>query len=202
MSSQKKAKAQTFNTGLYGSATTGKNGTTYNPSSFETNLVNQTTSAIPEYLNQLIDPSYDSNVFKAQTQQRNRLANQSYENNLINPLASRGLTRGSSINQMGGQFANKLADLETDAMATEDQRVANVMSQLMNAYQMPYNMMTGLTNQTNQAYQNAVQQANQANANKTGLWGNLANAAGTVGGAYFGPGGAYAANQLTSQLNK
>ena len=65
-----KAKDQTVSTGgLYGSSTTGRNGTTYNASDFEKNLVNQTTSAIPEYLQQLTNPTYNSEVFKAQTQQ-------------------------------------------------------------------------------------------------------------------------------------
>lgn len=203
-SSKQKAKTQTYNTGgLYGTASTGSGGTTYNPSSFETNLVNQTTSAIPEYLQQLTNPTYNSAVFQAQTAQRNRLANQSFENNLINPLSSRGLTRGSSVNQLSGQFANKLADLETDAMANEDTRVANILNNLFQYYQVPYNTMTGLTNQTNQMYANAVQQANQANANSSSMWGNLANAAGTVAGAYLGgPVGGAAGSQLASNLSK
>lgn len=188
MSSKKaKASTQNYNTGgLYGNASTGKSGTTYNPTNFETNLVNQTTSAIPSYLQQLTNPTYDSAIFKAQTAQRNRLANQSFENNLINPLASRGLTRGSSINQMSGQFANKLADLETDAMANEDTRVANILNNLFQYYQVPYNTMTGLTNQTNQAYANAVQQAAQANASKSDMWGKLASAAGGIAGTALG----------------
>ena len=195
-SSKQKAKTQTYNTGgLYGTASTGKTGTTYNPSSFETNLVNQTTSAIPEYLQQLTNPTYNSTVFQAQTAQRNRLANQSFENNLINPLASRGLTRGSSVNQLSGQFANKLADLETDAMANEDTRVANILNNLFQYYQVPYNTMTGLTNQTNQMYANAVQQAQ--NSNKNNLWGNIAGAAGTAAGAYYGgTGGAKIGGQI------
>lgn len=195
-SSKQKAKTQTYNTGgLYGTASTGKTGTTYNPSSFETNLVNQTTSAIPEYLQQLTNPTYNSTVFQAQTAQRNRLANQSFENNLINPLSSRGLTRGSSVNQLSGQFANKLADLETDAMANEDTRVANILNNLFQYYQVPYNTMTGLTNQTNQMYANAVQQAQ--NSNKNNLWGNIAGAAGTAAGAYYGgTGGAKIGGQI------
>lgn len=167
MSSSVKAKPQTFTTGLYGSATTNKNGTRYNPSAFEKQLIGLTNSYIPQYLNQLVNPSYDSEIFKAQTAQRNRLANQSFENNLINPLASRGLTRGSSINQMSGQFANKLADLEVDAMANEDTRVANILNNLFNYYQVPYNMMMGISNYSNnqyqQAYQNALKEAQLQN---------------------------------------
>ena len=193
-----KAKSQTVDTGgLYGSAKTGSRGTTYNASDFEKNLVNQTTSAIPQYLQQLTNPTYDSEIFKAQTQQRNRLANQSFENNLINPLANRGLTRGSSINQMSGQFANKLADLETDAMANEDNRMAGILNNLFSYYQTPYNMMSGLQNQSNSMYQNAVQQAAQENAAKQQLLGNIATAVGTIGGyALGGPLGGAAANWL------
>lgn len=204
MGSQAKAKTQTYDTGgLYGSASTGKGGTTFNPSDFQTNLVNQTQNGINQYLGQMINPTYDSSVFQAQTAQRNRLANQSFENNLINPLASRGLTRGSSVNQMSNQFANKLADMETDALATEDKRVANILSGLMNTYQMPYNMMTGMTNQTNQAYQNAVQQAAQENASKQAMYGQLAKAGAAIGGAAFGPVGSvlatYAADKLVPE---
>lgn len=193
-----KAKSQTVDTGgLYGSSKTGSRGTTYNASDFEKNLVNQTTSAIPQYLQQMINPTYDSEIFKAQTQQRNRLANQSFENNLINPLASRGLTRGSSINQMSGQFANKLADLETDAMANEDTRMANVLNNLFSYYQTPYNMMSGLQNQSNSLYANAVQAAAQENAAKQQMLGNIATAVGTIGGyALGGPLGGALANRL------
>lgn len=186
-SGKQKAKTQTYNTGgLYGTASTGKTGTTYNPSSFETNLVNQTTSAIPEYLQQLTNPTYNSTVFQAQTAQRNRLANQSFENNLINPLASRGLTRGSSVNQLSGQFANKLADLETDAMANEDTRVANILNNLFQYYQVPYNTMTGLTNQTNQMYANALQQATSANNATKQMWGDIASSGGKAAATMYG----------------
>lgn len=194
-SSSGKAKAQTVDTGgLYGSSRTGSKGTTYNASDFEKNLINQTTSAIPQYLQQLTNPTYDSEVFKAQTQQRNRLANQSFENNLINPLASRGLTRGSSINQMSGQFANKLADLETDAMANEDNRMAGILNNLFSYYQTPYNMLSGLNNQSNSMYQSAAQRAQQEKAAQQAMWGDMASAvAGAAGTSLGGPlGGAIA----------
>lgn len=164
MSSNVKAKPQTFSSsGLYGTATTNKNGTTYNPSNFEKQLVGMTTQYIPQYLQQLVNPTYDSEVFKAQTTQRNRLANQSFENNLINPLSQRGLTRGSSVNQMSNRFANKLADLETDAMANEDTRNANMLNNLFNYYQVPYGIMMGMSDFSNQQYQSAVQNALKQN---------------------------------------
>ena len=222
MMSSKKAKASTqnYNTGgLYGNASTGKTGTSYNPTSFETNLVNQTTSAIPEYLQQLVNPTYDSNIFKAQTAQRNRLANQSFENNLINPLASRGLTRGSSINQLSGKFAGKLADLETDAMANEDTRNADMLNNLFNYYQVPYANMAGISNLSGNLYRQALSSARQANqlsgnglgslanmlngvsaGNSSNLnWGNLLGAG---AGYYFGgPAGGQIGSLIGGQIN-
>ncbi len=174
MSSNVKAKPQTFSSGgLYGTATTNKNGTTYNPSNFEKQLVGMTTQYIPQYLQQLVNPTYDSEVFKAQTTQRNRLANQSFENNLINPLSQRGLTRGSSVNQMSNQFANKLADLEVDAMANEDSRNAGILNNLFSYYQVPYEMMMGMSDFSNKQYQSAVQNAmmqNKINNDALGGW--------------------------------
>lgn len=171
MSSKIKAKPQTFSSGnLYGSATTDKYGTTYNPSDFETKLINMTGKYIPQYMEQLVNPTYNSNIFKAQTAQRNRLANQSFENDLINPLASRGLTRGSSINQMSGQFAGKLADLETDAMANENTRNANMLNNLFGYYQVPYSNMMGIGNLSGNLYQQALRNAQNANEfNSSGI---------------------------------
>lgn len=186
MTSSSKPKSQTYNTGgLYGNATTGKYGTTYNPTDFETNLVQTTTGAIPQYLQQMINPSYDSEIFKAQTEQRNKLANKSFENNLINPLASRGLTRGSSVNQLSGNFANTLADAEIAAMANEDARVQGILNSLFNIYQVPYQNMMGITNQSQSLYGNEVRRSQSDD----GLLGNIAGAAsGIVSGLMSGSG--------------
>ena len=186
MSSGNKTKSQTYNIGgLYGNSTTNKNVTFYNPSSFETQLVNQTTSAIPSYLQQLVSPTYDSQSYKNRQQQLANAATQSLENNIVSPLSERGLTRGSSINQMSNQLANKLTDAELDLMNSEDSRVANVLSQLMNYYQVPYNMMSSANQASNNLYQNAL-----ANSNNNNLWSGIANAAGTIAGGYLGgPGG-------------
>lgn len=184
MGSSNKAKAspQTFNSGLYGSATTNKSGTTYNPSDFENKLIGMTNQYIPQYLEQMVNPTYDSQIFKAQTAQRNRLANQSFENNLMNPLAARGLTRGSSINQMSNQFANKLADLEVDAMANEDTRNANMVNNLMTYYQVPYQMMMGISNFSNNQYQQAVQNALKQQELQGNSMNNLSKTMGNVAG--------------------
>lgn len=175
--------------GLYGSGTAGgKN--SFQGTDFQNNLVKTTESAIPQYMNQLIKPSYDSEVFKARENQFNRLSNQAFDNNVINPLASRNLTRGSSINQMSNEFAANQANTVNDMMATEDSRVSNVLNQLFNAYQVPYNMMMGMqgnANQMAQAQMQAQSQLDAANqASKNSMWGNIAQGLGTAAGAYFG----------------
>ena len=178
-----KVKDQTYSTGgLYGSSTTGKSGTTYKPSDFESQLVQQTTSAIPSYLSQLINPTYNSQSYLNRQQQLNNTARQSLENNVINPLAQRGLTRGSSINQMSNQLNNKLTDAQLDLMNSEDSRVSNILSQLMGYYQVPYNMM----NTANQASAGLYSNAQQRAASGGGMGQTLGSLAGAAIGAYFG----------------
>lgn len=194
MSSSKKAKMPTINYdtgGLYGSGSAGKTNT-FNPTEFQSNLVKTSENAIPNYLNQMINPTYDSNVFKAQTAQRNKLANQSFENNLINPLAQRGLTRGSSINQMSNEFGKNLINAEQAAMTQEDSRVANILSNLFNYYQIPYSMMNGLQSNA-QNLVSAQMQADAANRqSQSGLLGGMAGSIGSMlgsGGGSSGSGG-------------
>jgi hypothetical protein len=189
-SSSSKPKAQKYDTGgLYGNSTTGRSGTTYNPTDFEKGLVNTTTGAIPQYLQQMINPSYDSEIFKAQTAQRNKLANQSFENNLINPLATRGLTRGSSVNQLSSNFANTLADAEVAAMANEDARVKGILNSLFNIYQVPYQNMMGTTNQSQGLYANELKRVAEENSSNDGMFGSMAGAAGSILGGLGGAGG-------------
>lgn len=202
-SSSGKAKMPTvsYDTGgMYGSGTAGKKNS-FNPTGFQSNLVNKTESAIPKYLDQMITPTYDSEVFKAQTAQRNRLANQSFENNLMNPLAQRGLTRGSSINQMGNEFGKNLINAEQAAMTQEDSRVANILSNLFNYYQIPYNMMTGLQGNA-QGLVNTQAQLDAANRQaQGGMFSGLAQGVGTLaGGALGGPIGGLIAGQVTGKI--
>lgn len=179
--------------GLFGSGTAGgKN--SFKPTDFQSNLVKQTESAIPQYMNQLIKPSYNSEVFKARENQFDRLSNKAFENNVMNPLAGRNLTRGSSINQMSNEFAANQANTVNDMMATEDSRVGNVLNQLFGAYQIPYNMMMGMqgnASQLAQAQMQAQAQLDAANAQKSGnMWSGLASGLGSLLGGAFEEGGA------------
>lgn len=174
--------------GLYGSGTAGGSNS-FKGTDFQNNLVKQTESAIPQYMNQLINPTYDSEVFKAKENQFNQLSKKAFENNVINPLASRNLTRGSSINQMSNEFAANQANTVNDMMATEDSRVSNILNQLFNAYQVPYNMMTGMqgnATQLAQAQMQAQAQLDAANKQANGdLWGGIAGGLGSMAGGFL-----------------
>ncbi len=174
--------------GLYGAGSSGRTNS-FTPTDFQKNLVNSVENAVPQYLQQLVNPRYDSEVFKAQASARNQLANKSFENNLITPLTQRGLTRGSSVNQMSSEFANNLAGLEKQAMSEEDARVSSIVNQLMSLYQIPYNMMSGLQGQN----QNLVSMAAQQNAatanNKSQFYNKLLDTA-IDGGKAWATGGA------------
>lgn len=187
----KKAKVgdKTYSTGgLYGTAKTGEGGTSYDPSAFEKNMVGTAQTGLNQYMNQLINPSYDSEVFRAQTAQRNKLANTSFENNLINPLAERGLSRGSTVNALSNEFAKNLADLEVAAMANEDNRNQSMINSLLGLYTTPYQLMSGMVGTTNAAYQNALQteqaRLNQESANNTAMINAGIQALGNVAGGF------------------
>lgn len=183
-----KAKIPTVNYdtgGLFGSGSAGKTNS-FKPTDFQSGIVKQTESAIPDYLNQMIKPSYDSNIFKAQTDQRNTLAKQSFENNLMNPLAQRGLTRGSSVNQMSNEFGNNLASLEKQAMTTEDARVGNVLSQLFGYYQVPYNMMMGMQQNAGNMAGQQMQANAAAQQAQAALYAGIAQGVGSMAGGGLG----------------
>ena len=116
-------------------------------------------------------------------QQLNNTARQSLENNVINPLAQRGLTRGSSVNQMSNQLNNKLTDAQLDLMNSEDTRVSNVLNQLFDYYGVPYNMMNPSAERSISLYQSA-----NKNSGGSGMGSKIGAGLGAAIGAYFSGG--------------
>ena len=146
----------TYDTGLYGSSTSTKNGTTWTPTSFQTQLVNYAQNNIPTLLNQYLNPSTNSDWYQQNKAIRQQAQNDAFENQVINPLASRNLTRGSSVNALSNMFANDVARQERQALLDDSERAGQLASQLMNYYQVPYAMMSD-------SNVRAMQQANMAN---------------------------------------
>ena len=146
----------TYDTGLYGSSTSTKNGTTWTPTSFQTQLVNYAQDNIPTLLNQYLNPSGDSEWYQQNKAIRQQAQQDAFENQVINPLASRNLTRGSSVNALSNMFANDVARQERQALLDDSDRAGQLASQLLNYYQLPYAMMSDSNTK-------AMQQANLAN---------------------------------------
>ena len=146
----------TYDTGLYGSSTSNKNGTTWTPTSFQSQLVNYAQNNIPMLLQQQLNPSTNSEWYQQNKAIRQQAQNDAFENQVINPLASRNLTRGSSVNALSNMFANDVARQERQALLDDSERAGQLASQLMNYYQVPYAMMSD-------SNVRAMQQANMAN---------------------------------------
>lgn len=176
----------TLDSGLYGSTTAGETNS-FTPTDFQKNLVNSAENTITDLFTQLVNPSYDSEVFKARTNQLNQLSNQSFENNIIQPLAERGLTRGSSIQQLSGQMTDTLANQNEKMMTNETSRVSDILTQAVNMYQMPYQILTGLYN-LNQNQQRANTSAKNSQPIEAPVSKNdqLWQLGGALGGAAIG----------------
>lgn len=181
----------TNNTGLYGSSTTDKNGTTFNPSGFQSQLVGSVEKQLPNTLNEYINPSYNSPEYQAQQAQRYKNYEQAYDANVLGGMANRGLTRSSGLQAATNQFSNQLADNESQAMADYKSAQANDLSTLLGLYEVPYNMMLG-SNNSSQNLSNAVSNNNllRYNAKSDGVLYNMLTegAIGAGTGASYGGG--------------
>ncbi|MFR1672360.1 MAG: hypothetical protein ACLSWI_05380 [Candidatus Gastranaerophilaceae bacterium] len=175
----------TMNTGLYGSSTTNKKGTTYNPTDFQKNLVNTSQQGISSTLSEFLNPSYKSETYLADKAQRQKQQQQAFDASVLSPLANRGLMRSSGLQAATNSFADTLANQESQAMANYKTEQANKLATLLGLYEMPYNMMTG-TSGLSQGLSNAVGNYNlqnqaQLNASNSGAFGQIANTVGTIG---------------------
>lgn len=180
----------TTNTGLWGSSTTGSSGTTYSPTEFQKQLIGSVESYIPQTLDYMMNPTTDNAYYQAQKNVRQQAQNDAFENQVVNALASRNLSRGSAGQGLINSYADSVARQEAQALADAQGQASALLSQLMGLYAAPYEMMQG-TSQLSQAGTNALAdynmkkyQADIANQNaKYQLWGNLAGSMGQLGGA-------------------
>ena len=181
----------TNNTNLYGSSTSTKQGTTFTPTNFQTNLVNNIEQQLPNSLNEYLNPTYSSDLYKAQQEQRNINNSQNYDANVLGDVANRGLMRSSGLQAQTSAFADNIAAQEAQAMSDYKAQQANNLSQLMGLYEIPYNMMLG-NNNASQNLSNAVSNNNllKYNAGSNGMLYNMLSesAVGAGTGAKYGGG--------------
>ena len=172
--------------GLFGSTTTGSFGSTFNPTDFQTQFVNNAQNAMLNAQN-----AYNNReVAQEAVDNMNRQYQLDFQNNLLAPALSKGLARGSTMQDVlsiGNQdYQNRRYDLVNQELARQNEQLANALAGYTTMYDIAKGT-TGLSNAANQLASNYVlkQMAlnNSSNINIGSLIGNLA---GSAAGSYFG----------------
>lgn len=158
-----------YNWGEFGSA----NASGVNLSPMATSNVQTTQSGIGQYLNELINPSYDNESFRAR-QELLDASNRQYANQLGAQAMARGARGSATQNILNSIAANRNMDMR-QAMTQEDARVQNILSALSGVEGNYFNQTNTMGNNILQrvlANQQTQQQANIANANAYNQWKN------------------------------
>lgn len=175
-----------YNWGEFGSA----NASGVNLSPIATSNIQTARSGIGQYLNELINPSYDNESFRAR-QELLDASNRQYANQLGAQAMARGARGSATQNILNSIAANRNTDMR-QAMTQEDARVQNILSALSGIEGNYFNQANTMGNNILQrilANQGAQQQANIANANAYNSWkNNLISGAASVGGLALGAG--------------
>lgn len=175
-----------YNWGEFGSA----NANGVNLSPMATSNIQTTQSGIGQYLNELINPSYDNESFRAR-QELLDASNRQYANQLGAQAMARGARGSATQNILNSIAANRNMDMR-QAMTQEDARVQNILSALSGVEGNYFNQTNTMGNNILQralANQQTQQQANIANTNAYNQWkNNLISGAASVGGLALGAG--------------
>lgn len=165
--------------------------------------LNTAQKGIGQYLEELINPSYDNESFKA----RQELLDQS-NNAYAQQLGAQAMARGARGNATQAILNSVMANRATgmrQAMTAEDARVQNILSALSgiegNYWQQSNTMANNILDRvkTNAVAQNAANATNTSNYN---AWKNnmISGAASIVGAMFGGPMGAALAGSLANQM--
>ena len=176
--------------GLFGSTTTGSFGSTFNPTDFQTQFVNNAQNAMLNAQN-----AYNNReIAQEAVDNMNRQYQLDFQNNLLAPALSKGLARGSTMQDVlsiGNQdYQNRRYQLVNDELSRQNEQLANALAGYTTMYDIAKGN-TNLSNATNQLASNYILKQiaanNSSNSNIGSLIGNLA---GSAAGAYFGQKGA------------
>lgn len=167
--------------GLFGSSTTSKNGTTFNPTGWQTSTANTAGQGISSSLSNMLSNDYANDPnFQAYQKQLNKSMAQSYDTSVLGQLANRGLMRSSGLQSATNAFNDTLANKVTDLYDNYYNRQANNLTNSINAANAIYNYITGInTGSQNNANNvsnynlNRVAANNAATANNNALYGQL-----------------------------
>lgn len=176
----------TTDTGLFGSATTSRKGSTFSPTEFQKNLIGVTeANAIPSLQNYL-NPDYESEDYKRGDEYYTNKMNNLLQDSYLNPALSKNLLRGSTASDIMRGFGQDLANTEYERQNDyRSQQLQDYMAAMM-PYTTIYDMSQGTQGLSNQlsnnvsSYNMAAHQANQAGG--SGL-GAAMGAVGQIGAA-------------------
>ena len=189
---------ESYNWGEFGSANNGQVSLSPTASS----SVQTAQSGINQYLNELINPSYSSESFRAR-QELLDASNNQYAKQLGAQAMARGARGSATQNILNSIAANRNTSMR-QAMTEEDERVQNILSALSGIEGNYFNQSNIMANNILQrALQNAGAQnaANVANTNAYNAWkSNMISGAATIAGALIGgPMGAAMAGGLANR---
>ena len=189
----------TYNTGgLFGTSTTDKKGTTFNPESWMTDAGATAGTGINTSLNNMLSNDFANDAnFQAYQNELNRVASQNYDTSVLSNLANRGLMRSTGLQSATDAFNRALIDNTTDVMDNYYNRQANNLSNALNTQNALYQYLTGV-NQGSQTNSQNISDYNkwkyqQDLANGSTLKNTLGGAInGAMAGSAAGPWGALA----------
>ena len=173
-------------TGSFGTATTGSFGSTFNPTDFQKQYTGMTEQAILNAQNAI----NNREIAQEAVDNMNRQYQLDFQNNLLAPALSKGLARGSTMQDVlsiGNQdYQNRRYQLVNDELSRQNEQLANALAGYTTMYDIAKGT-TGLSNTANQLASNYVLRQiaanNSSNSNIGSLIGNLA---GSAAGSYFG----------------
>ena len=173
-------------TGLFGTATTGSFGSTFNPTDFQKQYTGMTEQSILNAQNAI----NNREIAQEAVDNMNRQYQTDFQNNLLAPALSKGWLRGSTAQDVATvanqDYQNRRYDLVNQELARQNEQLANALA----GYTTMYDIAKGNTNLSNAANQLAsnyilkqIAANNSSNSNIGSLIGNLA---GSAAGSYFG----------------
>lgn len=181
--------SESYNWGDFGSAD--KNGV--NLSALSRQNLNTAQTGMSQYLNELINPSYNSESFRARQQILDQ-NNQQYANQLGANAIARGARGSATQNILNSIMANRNNDMR-NAMTQEDARVRNILSTLSGTESNYFNQANTMANNVLSrvsANAGAQNQANATNVENYNKWrNNLINTGVKIGTTVLGGGFGY-----------
>lgn len=197
----KKAEAPNYtstkaDTGLWGSSTNTKKGTTYNAPNWMSNTMNTVAGNIQPTVQNMLSNDYSNDAnFQAYQNNLYNTMGQQYDQ-MLGDLTERGLFNSSGLQALNNNYAKALQDNVTALYDNYYNRNANNLSNLLNTSNTLYDYMMGV-NGLSQANANAInnynlkkyQLQNSGSSNIGSLiggLGNIANAGASIYSTYKG----------------